>query len=179
MTQKTSVILLTHLLIPPILRSHSPLQHSTHVWKQNSLRYPISVPLLHHHTSAIITDCNCSTMLSPWLDLPGFWPGTETKRDVWLFRTGFGVAPVNKLVSLTWLLWSLKSFWRFTWSLSVFVGLLVPQSRTTIALNRAYASVEVEPDITRHRFWAFYHLSWIRVYVWKCILYTSHVSIAK
>ena len=88
--------------------------HSTHDWKQNSLRYPIPVPLLHHHTSAIITNCNRSTTLFPWLDLPGFWPGTETKREVWLLRTGFGIAPMNKLVSLTWLLWALRSFRSFT-----------------------------------------------------------------
>src|SRR6218665_2165855 len=82
--------------------------------QQNSLRYPIPVPLLHHHTSAIITDCNRSTTLFPWLDLPGFLSGTETKREVWLLRTGFGIAPVNKLVSLTWLLWALRSFRSFT-----------------------------------------------------------------
>jgi len=38
----------------------------------------------------------------------------ETKQEVWLLRTWFGIAPVNKLVSLTWLLWSLRSFRRFT-----------------------------------------------------------------
>src|SRR6218665_1591638 len=38
----------------------------------------------------------------------------ETKREVWLWRTGFGIAPVNKLVSLTWLLWALRSFRSFT-----------------------------------------------------------------
>src|SRR6218665_2843388 len=36
------------------------------------------------------------------------------KREVWLLRICFGIAPVNKLVSLTWLLWALRSFWRFT-----------------------------------------------------------------
>ena len=35
-----------------------------------------------------------------------------TKREVWLLRTWFGL--VNKLVSLTWLLWALRSFRRFT-----------------------------------------------------------------
>src|SRR6218665_1800279 len=40
--------------------------------------------------------------------------GTETKREVWLLRTGFGIAPANKLVSLTWLLWALRSFRSFT-----------------------------------------------------------------
>src|SRR6218665_1527306 len=29
-------------------------------------------------------------------------------------QTGFGIAPVNKLVSLTWLLWALRSFRSFT-----------------------------------------------------------------
>src|SRR6218665_22485 len=103
--------------LPPLhhwLQPYSPLLHSTHDWKQNSLRYPIPVPLLHHHTSAIITDCNRSTTLSPRLDLPSFLPGTETKREVCLLRTGFGIAPVNKLVSLTWLLWALRSFRSFT-----------------------------------------------------------------
>src|SRR6218665_2200811 len=36
------------------------------------------------------------------------------EREVWLLRTGFGIAPVNKLVSLTWLLWALRSFRSFT-----------------------------------------------------------------
>src|SRR6218665_724567 len=36
------------------------------------------------------------------------------KREVWLLRTGFGIVPVNKLVSLTWLLCALRSFRRFT-----------------------------------------------------------------
>jgi len=114
-SQKTSVsllILLTHLLISPILRPHSPLLHSTHDWKPNSLSYPIPVPLLHRHMSAIITDCNRSTMLSPRFDLPGFWPGTETRSLAiadWIWYSA-----VNKLVSLTWLLWALRSFRSFT-----------------------------------------------------------------
>jgi len=58
---------------------------------------PILVPLLHHHASAIITDCNRSATQSPRLDLPGFWLGTETKREVWLLQTGFGIAPVNNV----------------------------------------------------------------------------------
>src|SRR6218665_968519 len=52
--QKTSVsllILLTHLLISPILRSHSPLLRSTHDLKSNSFSYPIPVPLLHHQST--------------------------------------------------------------------------------------------------------------------------------
>src|SRR6218665_3357548 len=82
-SQKTSVslhILPTELLISPILRSHSPLLHSIHDGKQNSLRYPIPVLLLHHHTSANITDCNRSTTLSPRLDLPGFFTGPPKKK---------------------------------------------------------------------------------------------------
>src|SRR6218665_2553733 len=38
----------------------------------------------------------------------------ETNREAWPLRTGFGIAPVNKLVSLTWLLWALRSFRSFT-----------------------------------------------------------------
>ena len=42
------------------------------------------------------------TTLSPRLDLPGFWPGTDSKREAWLLRTWFDrpIPPVNKLVSL-------------------------------------------------------------------------------
>src|SRR6218665_2370819 len=87
---------------------------TVNVTKQNSLRYPIPVPLLHHHTSAIITDCNRSTTLFPWLDLPGFLPGTETKPQVWLLRSGFCIARGNKLVSLTGVLGALRSFRSFT-----------------------------------------------------------------
>src|SRR6218665_171290 len=47
----------------------------------------------------------------PGLTFPDFY---ETKREVWLLRTGFGIAPENKLVSLTWLLWALRSYRRFT-----------------------------------------------------------------
>src|SRR6218665_22905 len=66
------------------------------------------------YTSVIITYSNRSTTLSSRLDLSGFCPGTETKREVWLLRTGSGIAPVNKLVSLTWLLGALRSFRSFT-----------------------------------------------------------------
>ena len=70
--------------------------------------------LLRHHTSVSIVVYNRSPMQFPRLDLPGFWHGTETKRNVWLLWTCFGIAPVNKLVSLTWILWALRSFQRFT-----------------------------------------------------------------
>src|SRR6218665_3179643 len=84
---------------------------------------------LRHHTSAIITDCNRSTTLSPRLDLPGFPPDTETKREVWLLRTGFGIAVVNKLVSLTWLLWALRSFRSFTLAyIYIYITLRLAQS---------------------------------------------------
>ena len=46
------------------------------------------------------------------LTLPDF--DLEKKREVWLLRTWFGIALVNELVSLTWLLWALRSFCRFT-----------------------------------------------------------------
>jgi len=32
------------------------------------------------------------------------------KQEVWLLWTGFGIALVNKLVNLAWLLWVLGSF---------------------------------------------------------------------
>jgi len=66
---------------------HSSMLHFTHDWRPNSLSYPILILLLRHDTSAITTDCNRSPKLSPRLDLSGLWPGTETKREVWLLRT--------------------------------------------------------------------------------------------
>src|SRR6218665_3220285 len=42
-------------------------------WYDNTpLKVINIIPLLHHHTFSIITDCNRSTTLFPWLDLPGF-----------------------------------------------------------------------------------------------------------
>ena len=75
---------------------------------------PIPILLLRLDTPATTTGYNRSPMLSPRFDLPGFRSGTETKREVWLLRTWFGIGPVNKLVSLTWLLCALRSFRRFT-----------------------------------------------------------------
>ena len=49
---------------------------------------PIPVLLQRHDTSAITTGYNRSPMLSPRLDLPGFWPGTETKRDLIWYSAG-------------------------------------------------------------------------------------------
>jgi len=69
---------------------------------------------IHPPLSATTTACNRSPTLSPRLDIPAFLPSTKMKREVWLLRTWFGIAPVNKLVSLTWLLWVLRSFQRFT-----------------------------------------------------------------
>ena len=97
-----------------LVHLRSPLLHSTNDWRPNSLSYHVPVSLLCHHMSAIITDCNRSPMLSLRFDLLGFWPGTEMKWEVWLLQTWFGIVPVNKLVSLRWLLWALRSFWRFT-----------------------------------------------------------------
>ena len=44
----------------------------------------------------------------------GAIPNPVRNREVWLLWTGFGIAPVNKLVFLTWLLWALRSFRSFT-----------------------------------------------------------------
>src|SRR6218665_215664 len=41
----------------------------------------------------------CRPIHIPWLELHGFLPGTKMKREVWLLRTGCGIAPVNKLVN--------------------------------------------------------------------------------
>src|SRR6218665_1427689 len=59
---------------------------------------------------------NFSIPFARWPEIlyRGCKSGTETKREVWLLRTGFGIASVNKLVSLTWLLWALRSFRSFT-----------------------------------------------------------------
>ena len=101
---------LTRLLITPILRLHSSLLHSTHDWRPDSESCPIPILLLRHHTSATTTDCNRSLKLSHRFDHPRFSSDTETKREVWLLRTWFGIASVNKLVSLTWNLWIAEKF---------------------------------------------------------------------
>ena len=104
-----------HPLNPPLNFTYLPLALSSATFHSRlktelfKLSYPDSTP-----ASIIITDCNHSPTLSPQLDLSGFWPGTEMKREVLLLHTWFGIAPVNKLVSLTWLLRALRSFWRFT-----------------------------------------------------------------
>ena len=46
------------------------------------------------------------------LNFPGFY--LAMKREAWLLWTWFYIALVNKLVSLTWFLWVLRSFQRFT-----------------------------------------------------------------
>jgi len=120
-SQNTSVsliFLLPHPLISTtcIFRLHSPLLHSTHNWRPNSSSYPIarfsSCAATRSPSPPITT---VYPTLSSRLDFPGFWHGTQTKREVWRLRTWFGRAPVSKLVvSLTWLLWVIISFWRFT-----------------------------------------------------------------
>jgi len=55
---------------------------------------------------------NLNPRCLPGLTFPDF--DLAPKREVWLLRTGFGIAPVNKLVSLTWRLWTLRSFLSFT-----------------------------------------------------------------
>jgi len=52
-----------------------------------TLSYPDSTPAPLH----ITTNCNHSSTPSLQLDLPGFWPGTEKKWEVWLLRTRFGI----------------------------------------------------------------------------------------
>ena len=49
----------------------------------------------------IITPFDCQGRGIFALARPDVEPPLETKREVWLFRTRFGIAPVNKLVSLT------------------------------------------------------------------------------
>src|SRR6218665_431638 len=49
----------------------------------------------------------------PGLTFPDFDLAPK-RNEVWLLGTGFGIAPMNKLVSLTWLLWALRSFRSFT-----------------------------------------------------------------
>ena len=52
-------------------------------------------------------------------------------------RTGFGIAPVNKLVSLTWHLWALRSFRSFTLHyITLQVGhVYVMQGKDMVALS--------------------------------------------
>src|SRR6218665_1503378 len=59
---------------------------------------------------------NFSIPFARWPEIlhRGCKSGTETKREVWLLRTGFGIAVVNKLVSTTGLLWALRNFPIFT-----------------------------------------------------------------
>jgi len=98
-----------NLTYPPVALS-SAIFHS----RSNSLSCPIPILLLRHDTSATTTGYNHSPTLSPRLDLPEFWPGPRKEMRILALRTWFGLAPVNKLVSLTWLLWALRSFRRFT-----------------------------------------------------------------
>jgi len=70
-SQKISVsllIFLTHFIISLILRLRSPPLHYTHDLRPNSSSYPIPIPLLRHHTFAIITNCNRNPTLSRFHD---------------------------------------------------------------------------------------------------------------
>ena len=118
-----------------------------------------------------MADCNRSPTLSPRLDFPGFWPGTKTKWEVWLLRTWFDIAPVNKLVSLTWLLWALRRFRIFTlhyiesceidlimtyWKLhSIFCPTTLhwKQFREHITLQLDSGSVEYATSVRETQFW--------------------------
>src|SRR6218665_3834535 len=70
---------MSNRVISPIFL-HSLLPHYTHDCSPNSSSYTIPILVLRHHTSTIITDSNHNPTLSPRLDLPGFLPGTKTKR---------------------------------------------------------------------------------------------------
>src|SRR6218665_2692279 len=73
--------------------------------------------VVHSEVGHCWWNCQCEQMYRYTAEVRGDRSiplGTETKREVWLLRTGFGIAPVNKLVSLTWLLWALRSFRSFT-----------------------------------------------------------------
>jgi len=66
--------------------------------------------LLFEVISLVSYSVNSDLILHVPLALPRWWPGTKTKREVWLLRTWFGIVPVNKQVSLMWLLWVPRSF---------------------------------------------------------------------
>jgi len=111
---------------------HTPRLDKSTWYLQNSVNFPRRKPgkntsILHNVSRVKIQVyytlqydmLHAARLFEFWLwstrlDLPGFWPGTETKWEVWLLRTGFDIAPVTKLVSLTWLLWALRSFRSFT-----------------------------------------------------------------
>lgn len=75
------------------------------------LPYTLILLVYFHQTST--TDYDHSTTRSPRLHLPGLWPGTKTKREACLMRTWFDIVQVNKVISLTLLLWVLRNFRRF------------------------------------------------------------------
>ena len=92
-----------------------------------------------------LTGYNRSHTLSSRLDLPGFWPGNETKWEVWLLWTWFGIVPMSKLVSLTWLLWALRSFPRFTlntitfpWSMTHFMHCAFLMHKASVCVGHLY-----------------------------------------
>src|SRR6218665_179082 len=76
----------------------------------NSSSYPILIPLSDHHTTTTITDCHRSTKLFPRLTSSDFDLAQELSREVWLLRTLFDIAPVNKLICLTLLLSGTEKF---------------------------------------------------------------------
>jgi len=88
---------------------HNVLAQCRKIQKGGSNPNPRQITPWSHHTSPIITDCNHSCTPYPRLDLLGFWRVTETDQEVRL-DSAIGMAPVNKLVFLTWLLWLLRSF---------------------------------------------------------------------
>jgi len=90
---------------PPSLRQWPP---ALIFWKWNRfVSLTASQGNWRDRSSTIAAIAPCT--LSPWSHLPVFRPGNETKRDVWPLRTWFGIAPVNKLASLAWILWTLTT----------------------------------------------------------------------
>jgi len=61
-----------------------------------------------------IADFSSSLKASYYTWPPQILTCTDTKRDAWLMHAWFHIVQANKLVSLTWLLWALRSFQRFT-----------------------------------------------------------------
>src|SRR6218665_1371553 len=86
------------------------------------------------------------------------------KRDVWLLRTGLGIAPVNKLVSLTWLLWALRSFRSFT---------LNYITRAMGSVSRQQASTDISSTTFRLQTFRLQDNSSTGHFVYRQLLYTT------
>ena len=105
---QTSILSSAFSTYHPHQYHHHDLHHTTTI---TTTSISTSAKSKNTFQPALILTC---TALHSNVTLLWFWPDTETKWEVWLLRTWFGIALVNNLVSLTWLLWALKSFRRFT-----------------------------------------------------------------